>query len=235
MLLFVSGLSDGLRIQTAGGRGQCSTASGAGTPFELSQGARGDGGSPLDNMSCTMLSPLQRQAAGRSVVQSNAALLALKFASKMRAVLPPVELSSVSMASKAENNVHTAAKLGDWQALDKMAEAITSDPSLAGNGAGDREKRERVLTKLVSAPDAKGNPPLCLAAQHGQLEAAAFFLNHGADINGPDGYDTSPLAVAAAHGRWWQQLQLVWKHVRRVESNQRAPSRCRGRFLSNRA
>jgi ankyrin repeat protein len=77
--------------------------------------------------------------------------------------------------------IHDAARKGN---MDKLKELVAADPS------------------VVSSVDKMGKTPLHIAALNNQLEAAAFLIEHGTDVNAKDrngGFTALDLALSTYH------------------------------------
>ncbi len=88
-------------------------------------------------------------------------------------------LSILANASLFADAIHDAAKAGNIEILKTL---IGKDPA------------------LVSSLDSDRNTPLILAIDAGKLEAAAFLIESGADVNAANYNKESPLHIAAGKG-----------------------------------
>ena len=149
---------------------------------------------------------------------------------------PMLELLCSHGAARA---VHLLAHYGDLQtaaAVFAANPALADDPEALGSAAGHEgfvrlmlryrpdlprrvavAGRTREITELLfahgmdaSRPDWLHITPLHRFAERGDLENAALFLEHGADLHAVDEEQCStPLGYAAKHGRWRTVLFLL--------------------------
>ena len=115
-------------------------------------------------------------------------------------------LDQLTVARNAPQIQRTPKKRGIPKSLHKLVDRYMSDP--------DPVIEARIMQKVQALPDpneiskdTNWDPPLCLMAKAGLLEATKILLNMGADPNFPDGpnitgftINTSPFTYACWHG-----------------------------------